>query len=167
MIELINQGGALVQATYRDPREMALSMLDHGRKSRKLGEPAFSEINNLHDAMDNIRGQIDSLTQWLYRPHCLPIYYSDLAFSQIDTTRRILAQLQLEIDPRRVVQHVNQNRFTQMNKGIKDRYRHEMTPAQSRAFKQAFPQFYETLIKRRKSLPIFGQAPLRDGCELL
>ncbi|PIB24574.1 hypothetical protein BFP76_05120 [Amylibacter kogurei] len=167
VINMIDQGDALVQATYRDPREMALSMLDHGRKSRQSGMNAFSEIKDLDDAMRNIRSQIDSLTQWLYRPNCLPIYYSDLAFSQIDTTRRILAQLQLDIDPRRVIKHVAQNRFTQMNKAVRDRYRHEMTRTQSRAFRRAFPQFYDTLIKQRKSLSGFGEPPLRDGYELV
>ncbi len=119
VIDMIDRGGALVQATYRDPREMALSMIDHGNRSRAAGKLAFSEVTDLDDAIENITSQIDSLTQWLYRPNCLPVYYEDVAFRTVPTMRRILAQLQLDVSPVPIVQYVLRKRFIQLNKGVK------------------------------------------------
>ena len=99
VIACFQQNQAIAQATYRDPRDMALSMLDHGAKNRALGRLAFSEITNLQTAHENITAQVDSLTQWLVRPNCLPLYFDDLAFDTENTARLILGQLKLEIPP--------------------------------------------------------------------
>lgn len=156
VIGMIDRGEAIIQACYRDPREMALSMIDHGNRSRAAGKPAFANIETLDDAMRDISSQIDSLTQWLYRPNCLPLYYEDLAFRGLGATRRILAQLQLEIPAGRVLNHVLRNRFIQLNLGIKKRFEGQMSEADQRMFRQAYHSFYRHLIRNRKSLPDDG-----------
>src|SRR5262245_35316182 len=40
---LIENGEVLASATFRDPREIALSMVDHGERSRRWAIPEFSE----------------------------------------------------------------------------------------------------------------------------
>lgn len=167
VIEMINRGEAIVQASYRDPREMALSMMDHGQRSRSVGKLAFSEIETLDDALINISSQIDSLTQWLYRENCLPLYYEDIAFSSNKTMRRILAQLEISAQPAPIVRHVIKNRFIQLNMGVKRRYRTEMSYDDQRRFKRAFRPFYMRLIRHRDFLANDGTAPLRDGILLV
>lgn len=160
VIDMIDRGEAIVQATYRDPREMALSMIDHGNRSRDTGKLAFAEIANLDDALENITSQIDSLTQWLYRPNCLPIYYEDVAFRTIPTMRRILDQLQLDTSPGPIVRYVLRKRFIQLNKGIKKRFREEMQLKDQQRFQQEFRPFYRYLIRGRTGLPQSGEPVL-------
>lgn len=160
VIGMIDRGEAIIQASYRDPREMALSMIDHGNRSRAAGKLAFANIATLDDAMRDISSQIDSLTQWLYRPNCLPLYYEDVAFRGLWATRRILAQLQLDIPAGRVLNYVLRNRFIQMNLGVKKRFQGQMTEADQKMFRQTYSLFYQHLIRDRRSLP-------EDGCPVL
>lgn len=166
VIAMIDRRQALIQASYRDPREMALSMLDHGIRSRAAGRPAFADIETLDDAMRDITSQIDSLTQWLYRPGCLPLYYEDVAFRSLGTTRRILRHLQLDIAPRKVLNHVLKKRFIQLNLGIKKRFRGQMDAADQRAFRRAYEPFYRHLIRDRRSLPEDGSPILPQSVVL-
>ena len=167
VIDLINAGGAIAQATYRDPRDMALSMMDHGAKNRGRGEKPFAEITDLLSACDNIRSQIDTLTQWLYRPNCLPIYYTDIAFKPVPITRRILSHLQLQIPARPLIKHAHERRFTQFNKGLKDRYKSEMSRKDSRAVRSHFETYYKHLITNRKTLGVPPKPPLSEDVVLV
>lgn len=156
VIAMIDRGEAIIQACYRDPREMALSMIDHGNRSRAAGKPAFANIETLDDAMRDISSQIDSLTQWLYRPNCQPVYYEDLAFRSLGTTRRILAQLQLDIPAGKVLNYVLKNRFIQLNLGKKKRFQEHMSESDQQMFRRTYHLFYRHLIRHRKSLPDEG-----------
>lgn len=166
VIDMINRGAAIVHATYRDPREMALSMLDHGQKSRELGRKSFSELVTLNDALHNIRGQVDSLTQWLYRINCLPIFYQDLAFRMPLMTQRLMNYLMLDGDPKIIKQYVLKKRFIQFNKGIRNRYKEEMSPLDQRRIQQEFAPFFQHLIRNRMFLPSNGDPILSEGTVL-
>lgn len=163
VIDMIERGDALVQATYRDPREMALSMIDHGNRSRATGKLAFSEVGDLDDAIENITSQIDSLTQWLYRPNCLPVYYEDVAFRTVPTLRRILAQLQLDVAPGPTARYVLRKRFIQLNKGVKKRFKSEMSLTDQQRFQRQFRPFYHHLIRDREHLPRTGEPLLPES----
>lgn len=167
VIGMIDYGEAIIQASYRDPREMALSMLDHGDRSRAAGKPAFANIGTLEDAMRDISSQIDTLTQWLYRPNCLPLYYEDIAFRSLGTTRRILRQLQLDIPAGKVVNYVLKERFIQLNLGIKKRFQGQMDEADQRRFRQTYRTFYRHLIRDRRSLPQDGSPILPQSVVLV
>jgi hypothetical protein len=164
---MVNKGRALVHATYRDPRDMALSMMDHGQRNREAGKAAFTEITNFDAARDNIDSQIDSLTQWLIRPNCLPLFYDDLAFDKETTTRKILAHLHLELSANKVANFVDKKRFTQRNKGIRRRFRSEMSYAERRRFRVQYANYFEKLVKVRKTFPLTGDPIFPDGTRLL
>ncbi len=163
VIDMINRGKAVVHATYRDPREMALSMMDHGQRSRLAGRAAFSEIATIDDAIFNIHGQIDSLTQWLYRKNCLPIFYHDLAFRMPLMAQRIMHNVMVDGPVGPVKRHVLKKRFTQFNKGVKKRYRTEMTKADQDRIRKEFPNFFRLLIRNRMFLPQDGRPILPEG----
>lgn len=167
VIAMIDRREALVQASYRDPREIALSMIDHGNRSRAAGKPAFAEIATLDDAMRDITSQIDSLTQWLYRPNCVPLYYEDVAFRGLATTRRILRRLQLEIPAGRVLRYVLKKRFIQLNLGVKKRYRDQMSEADQQRFRQTYDLFFRHLIRERGALPDDGRPILPQTVVLM
>jgi hypothetical protein len=167
VIDLFDAGRAMAHATYRDPRDMALSMIDHGARNREQGKTAFTEITDLKSARTNINSQIDSLTQWLIRPNCLPLFFDDLAFDMEQTTRQILAHLHLEIEPARVTSFVQNRRFTQKNKGVRRRFRDEMTLIERQSFRHHYALLFKRLIRPRKSIPITGVPIFPDGTRLI
>lgn len=167
VIEFFKANRAMAHATYRDPRDMALSMMDHGKRNRAVGKLPFTEITDLGVARTNITSQIDSLTQWLIRPNCLPLYFDDLAFDTDATTRQIMAHLHLEIDPKRVANFVKNRRFTQMNKGIRRRFKTEMSLIERQRFRRQYAALFKHLIKPRKTIPITGDPIFPDGMQLV
>jgi hypothetical protein len=167
VIDLFTENRAMAHATYRDPRDMALSMIDHGNRNRAQGKMAFTEITDLNAARTNINSQIDTLTQWLVRPNCLPLFFDDLAFDTDATARQILANLQLEIEPNRVAKFVKKRRFTQKNKGVRRRFKNEMSLFERQSFRRQYAPLFKHLIKPRKSIPITGEPIFPDGMQLV
>lgn len=166
VIDMINEGNALVQACYRDPRDIALSMLDHGVRARASGRSAFSEYETLDQVFDDITSQTDSLTQWLIRPNVLPIYFNDLVGRTEHMAKLILGQIGLNISADQVVSHVLKKRFIQFNKGVSGRYKSEMQPEDRKRFRRAFAPFYHHIIKGRDALIPDGRPALPDGTVL-
>ncbi len=146
VVALLQSGEAVAHACYRDPRDMALSMLDHGKQARAEGKPAFSEIETLDDALNGIRNQMDSLTAWLRLPNVLPLCFDDIAFRSAETVDRIADQLGLRVDAEQIAEQVKDTTFTQFNKGVASRYRSEMSAADADRITTEFSPFYQTLI---------------------
>lgn len=152
VVEAIQSGEAIAHACYRDPRDMALSMLDHGQISRETGGDEFAELHSLEDAFTNIRSQHDSLTAWLRLPGVMPLYFEDIAFNTVETARRILTQLKLKIDPEVLAEVVHTQRFTQKNKALHLRYPEEMDPSLSTSIATEFAPLIKRFIQNRGSL---------------
>ncbi len=166
VVRLIQNGQAIAHACYRDPRDMALSMLDHGKRARAHGKPAFAEIETLDDAKSGIRNQCDSLTAWLRLPNILPLDFADIAFDMRTTAQRILTQLDISGDPEKIVNAVLDGRFTQFNKGIPQRYKSEMSQQDDRKFTQEFAPLLTRLIDNKRTLPTDGSIVLPPPNEL-
>jgi hypothetical protein len=124
---MIRSGKVIGQASYRDPRDIALSLVDAGRHARERGRQAFSEFYNLHDTVRTIGRQIEWLEEWLELPGIMPIYYEDMAFDTEPTTRRVAAQFDLPVDAAQAKATVTSSRFTQFNKGVSQRHLEEMS----------------------------------------
>lgn len=160
VVKMVQSGHALAHAVYRDPRDVALSMMDHGAKSRAKGSIAFAEIETLEDAIKGIRNQCDSLTAWLRLPGTLPLCYDDVAFDTIKTAQRILDQLQITGDAEQIAHVVLNNRFTQFNKGIQQRYLRDMDKSDAKAISVEFAPLLNKFIKNRHKLPMDGRIQL-------
>ncbi len=152
VVEAIQSGEAIAHACYRDPRDMALSMLDHGAQSRESGGEEFAEITSLEQAFANIRSQHDSLTAWLRLPNVMPLYFGDIAFNTADTARRILVQLKLKLDPHVLAEVVQTQRFTQKNKAVPRRYPEEMDADLSATIAKEFAPLIDRFINNRQHL---------------
>jgi len=141
--ELLHSGEAIGHVVYRDPRDIALSMLDHGRKARSNGEEAFAKIESLDDTVKAITSQLKRLEEWVQLPGMSLIHYDDLAFNTLATCGRILEQLQLDGSAKEICRLVLEERFTQFNKGIPCRWKAEMTDFESARFLQEFSALYD------------------------
>lgn len=144
--EIFARGQAQGHVIYRDPRDVALSMMDHGARARKRGKLAFSEIETLDDALNGIRNQCDTMLEWLRLPGIRPISYDHVAFDSIRTTREILAELGLKGPARRIVDLAKNGRFTQFNKGKQARYKTEMSIEDANRIKTEFAPLFDHLI---------------------
>ncbi|MHA3913616.1 sulfotransferase domain-containing protein [Halovulum sp. GXIMD14793] len=146
VVGMIQSGAARAHAVIRDPRDMALSMLDHGREAREEGRPAFAEIVTLDDAMTGIDNQLDSLSAWMQLPGVSVMKYDRLAFDTAAAATDILGQLGITGDPQKIATHVLRREFTQKNVGIRDRHKTQMRAADNARFVQRYAPFYDLLL---------------------
>ena len=152
IVKMIRAGKAIAHAGYRDPRDMLLSLLDHGKRAREAGKKSFSNLHTTAEALENIRQQHNTLTAWLRLPATMPLYFEDIAFDMEATTQKLIDRLGLKIDPSIVVDVVLSQRFTQKNKGLRLRYPDEMSPDLSAEIKAEFAPLFERFITNRHDL---------------
>lgn len=160
VVGLLQCGLAIGHAVCRDPRDMALSMLDHGRRSRRLGRQPFSEFRTLDDALDNIRHQTDSLTAWLRLPNILPLCYDEVAFDTATAARKILRQLDITLNPGHIATVALESGKTNRNQGTKARHQSEMSPPDVARIGAEFAPLLDILINNRAHLPQDGRVTL-------
>ncbi|MEE9453940.1 MAG: sulfotransferase domain-containing protein [Paracoccaceae bacterium] len=158
VIAMIKDGRAIGSAAYRDPRDMALSMLDHGIKARRMGVQPFSEMVTLEDALHGIRGQVNDLAQWLRLPNILPLDFEDIAFDTKKTAARILNHLGINGSPAALSTKAK-DCFTQFNKGISARHVAEMSAKDSSRIAREFAPLIAFLNHPHGPLP--ANTPLR------
>ena len=60
LLEAVERRGVFASAVIRDPRDIALSLLDHARRSRELGGGDFAELETVADTFSVIDEQIVS-----------------------------------------------------------------------------------------------------------
>jgi hypothetical protein len=136
-------GEVLAHAVARDPRDIALSLLDAGAKSRAAGTQGFSRIHSLQDACAMMRFHVKGFQAWAESPEVLPIFYEDLAFNTAAAARRIADQIGIEADVDWAVREATGARFTQLNKAQPNRHRTEMAPADAEAIGAEFAEFID------------------------
>ena len=165
VIAMLQAQEAIGHAIYRDPRDIALSMLDHGKVSRAQGVQEFSEFHELEDTIEEIKHQTNSLLGWLSMPNVTPIYYEDLGFATKEAAQGIVEQLDLDVDPDTVVKSALA-RPNQRNRVKSERHKSEMSELQSTEFKRIFAPMYDRLIDNRDALPKDGSAVLDPALPL-
>lgn len=147
--QLANDGLVVGHIVYRDPRDIALSMLDHGRKARKNGEKAFSDIRDIKQAMYRVKSRLDQFYEWLEIPKCFINSYEDMILNPQEFGNKLKQQTGLEFNLDDVVRYVNSNRFTQFNKGVVRRFEEEMSESNKSMFYGEFEDFINKYISNK------------------
>ncbi len=150
MAEMVRNGTAYADAEFRDPREVALSMIDHGKRNREKGASAFTEIETLKDAEEAIDVQIPYLEEWLRLPGVFPAYYDDFAWTlrpMIVWLRRQTGLKERSIKGVLVV--FNSKLRSQYNKATKSRWKEDMTAKEAAIYRKRFSRFYTRLLYMR------------------
>jgi hypothetical protein len=62
---LVSDGNAQVFVSYRDLRDVALSLLDHGAKSREKGIKDFADLYDIRDTVEVIGIQVAKFEDWV------------------------------------------------------------------------------------------------------
>jgi hypothetical protein len=97
-VRLITDGKAKVFASYRDLRDVALSLLDHGTRSRRIGIKDFAEFYELSDTIGSIDVQVGRFDDWVKLCAPLLIPYDEICFDTRITIARIAKRLDVSVD---------------------------------------------------------------------
>ena len=159
--KLLKSGLAWAHATYRDPRDIVLSMLDHGHRARAKGEKPFAEIVDIDTALESVRFQTENLRQWLNMSNVLPIDYEELAFETKAVIHALSTQIGIAKLPPDLIARA-QSEFTQKNKAIQNRHRSEMDANNSTKIVKEFSPFISKLITNKQTLPPYPKAALTE-----
>ncbi|MEW2973760.1 hypothetical protein AB1A96_17740 [Pseudomonas juntendi] len=139
---LISSGKAFASATLRDPRDISLSMIDHGRRSMMLGIKDFANIKEPSDAIPDIIVQIDRLNSWANQASCLVAPYETLRSSPDHIAKELCKQLKIkENHLEATAAFSDKSKIIQFNSGKENRHKTEMSVEDSQKFLTEFQEF--------------------------
>jgi len=138
------RGAVFGHAVCRDPRDVALSMLDAARDGRDWGSSRDGTFRTVADTVERLRSGIEIFKRWVALPNVMPIHYERVAFDTETVAAEIAAQLGIETDIPRAVEIATGREFTQLNRGKSQRWKTEMDPADARMLEREFREYIET-----------------------
>ncbi len=135
--KFLKSGRVHGHAVCRDPRDMALSMLDAAREGRSWG----CGFKTVADTETRLQRSIDMFTKWAESPNLMPIHYERLAFDTETVAAEIAAQLGITVDIQAAIEIATGTKFTQLNQGISQRWKTQMDPADARRLELRFKDY--------------------------
>jgi hypothetical protein len=167
----LRAGQLFGQAVCRDPRDIALSMLDAAREGRAWGNGPNGPFRQVEETIPRIRTQINNFLAWASCENILALHYEQVAFDTEAAAARIAAQLGIVADLPKIIDRVVNERFTQKNRAIPQRWKIDMKPDDAAKLAVEFAEFIEThcsevpphpvILKPKKSrfsLPLLGKS---------
>jgi hypothetical protein len=140
--KLVAAGTVLASASIRDPREIALSMIDHGTRSRRWRIVPFSEFVTIADTFNAIDIQLGCFREWNATGKVEVFRYNDICYDSAAVVRAIARQIGVEIDVDAVLgQFRDKGSIGQFSKGKALRYT-EMSAADQAAFLERYADLY-------------------------
>jgi tRNA (mo5U34)-methyltransferase len=147
MLDAIGRHDIFVSAVIRDPRDIALSLLDHGRRSRKSGDIDFAELETISDTLKVLDDQMDRLRRWMECSQVLLLTYDEISFGTELAVQRIIDQLGLSITPASVMPLLPvSGKIDQFNKGIRMRHESEMPAETQQIFLNRYGEVYRKYL---------------------
>jgi len=136
-----------VITSYRDPRDMCLSLIDHGARAREAGRHGFSGIHDLADASDMIEQAIRKFRKWSALTGSLRLSYETVAYSPDDAIDAIERTLGVTCDHEAAKEHAFEDARTLKNKAEKNRFEHELDERQKTLMLKRFGFFIERVCR--------------------
>jgi len=147
-IEQQQQNGKLrIIASYRDPREMCLSLMDAAEKARERGLEAFGGIELMRRAQRNVRNRIVDFRRWAAIKGALRLSYDTVAFLPDEAIGQIEDYLQIKSDREAVKYYAFAEAPTQKNKAKRDRYK-ELSEAQNKEMLRRFGEYIRRVCEQ-------------------
>ena len=137
-----------VVTSYRDPRDVCLSLVDHGAKARESGRSGFSKIHDLSRAADVFARAIPKFRKWGALRGSLRLYFETMAFSPDAAVDAIETALGVSCDHEEAKKHAFEDAFTQRNKARKNRFEEELDEAQKKELETRFGEFIERVCRK-------------------
>lgn len=141
---LVAAGKILASASIRDPREIALSMIDHGARSRRWRNKPFSEFVTVADTLNSLDIQLGCFRDWAVVPQVRIFSYNEICYGSAAVIRAIAEQIGADVDAGRVLgKFRDKGVIGQFSKGKALRYS-EMSAADQAVFRERYAEFYAT-----------------------
>jgi hypothetical protein len=145
----IENGEILASAIVRDPRDIALSLLDHAERSRRSGVGDFAKFHSATDVFELLDEQIKRLSKWTASSKVLLLTYDEVCFDTESAVRRIILQAGLPVAPETVMSALpNKEEILQFNKGARNRYESEMREEIQTIFLERYADFYRDYLRQ-------------------
>jgi hypothetical protein len=153
---LLALGAAAVTYIYRDPRDVVLSALDHGREAREADPAnALARLHSVEDAARYVAGLLDPLEGWRRRPETLLVRYESLRADPAAELRRLARHLRLDVDDGAIEGIVGrydrgtlgeqERRALHFNRGVVGRYAEELSASERAACERLLGPHLERL----------------------
>lgn len=149
LLEALQSRRALqVVASYRDPRDICLSLLDTARRNRQLGKGAFRDLEDIAGAMAFVKHCIVRFTKWASLRGTLRLGYDTVAFEPERAIGLMETSLEVTADRERAISHAFESASTLKNRGLPNRHAEEMTPQEIAQTTKAFERFLKFACER-------------------
>lgn len=143
LISLIDSGEAALISTYRDPRDVALSLLDAAKLDRSKGLDRFTRYHELSDTTADVKYQIGCMQSWAQSSKTLFIDYQDLANNPVLVANRMASHLGIGYDNSVVDKLLsNKSEIWEFNKGIVNRWIQELDEGSKMNWLDMANEFY-------------------------
>ena len=130
---------------YRDPRDVLLSVFDHGKKIISLGQNhTFAQMMEFDIAFKNVKNWTKIWKNYSEMNSVLSIKYEDLLAQPVEIIHKVSSYLNLKVSDQKIQEILlkfdknNENAVMtglHFNKGIAKRYETELTEEQKQKFK--------------------------------
>lgn len=162
-VRLVEEGEAVVFASCRDLRDVALSLLDHGARSRARGIADFAELRTITDTLPLLDDQVARLEQWMLSCTPLLIAYDEICFDTTVTIERIAARLGVRVDAAAILAEFAADKAAigQLNKGERRRFERELGARDSAMIVQRFHVYYQRYLPHELSAEPARRSPNR------
>jgi hypothetical protein len=130
-----------IVTSYRDPRDVCLSLLDAGEKSRETNKGAFGTFRTLDEAAEFVEGRVARFRKWSAVRGALRLNYDLVAFEPETAIAAIERALNVRCDKAEVLKHAFDRAYTQKNVAQRHRYLTDMDDEQKRRMGEKFRRF--------------------------
>lgn len=155
---LINTGIARATYIFRDPRDVAVSAFEVGRKKRTQGlTGSFTDLDTIETAILRVRWELEYWDGWMQHDKVLSVRYEDLLADTIREMKRLAGFLSLDVSSQKLqdivaayrpknLSNANQRRKgLHLNKGIVGRFRQVMTLEQLNLCQKHFDGYLQRM----------------------
>lgn len=145
---LVSAGAAQAFVSYRDLRDVALSLLDHAARSRALQISDFADLHTLTDTIPMLQEQVRRFEAWVTLCKPLLIPYDEICFDTKSTIHRVADRLGVSLNVDVIAEefHNNKHLIGQFNKGKGRRFEDELEAETSLTFLKTFANYYKSYL---------------------
>lgn len=128
-------------ASYRDPRDICLSLIDANARARLMGKDSWARATDLENTVPVVQRQLRVFGNWASMKGTLRLNYAVVAFAPDEAIDAIERVLGITCDRAAAKRHAFHKAFTQKNKAIPERHVSELSPQQKEEMDKAFGDF--------------------------
>jgi hypothetical protein len=163
ILESVGSRAIFASVILRDPRDIALSMLDHGVRCRRTNTRGFADLYSLDDVFANLDDQFDRLKIWTSCANVLLLTYDEICFGTETVVEKIARQLNVTVNARDILRRFRRkSAIGNFNKGIKDRHKYEMSWEDQARIIERYRNIYRDYLRMHDVMPCAARETLRS-----